>query len=181
MDYDTRRQKLVELVQIERAHGYRMLEGLTPDQLIWRPEGTRARTIHSYFRHVINAEIYWLKKLGDTKFDYFPREASFDDLMDNYKQLGKHIIDLIDNLSEEELIPRAPDYKGEELQQKHNVAWIVWRTSLHAIHHYGQIAHIRYSIENPPSEDPVKTPFIDKNVTWGNAVDVFIPFDSSKE
>ncbi|UCG02951.1 MAG: DinB family protein [Candidatus Heimdallarchaeota archaeon] len=165
MENTTYQQRLKELVQIIRTYGYRQLEGLTLDELTWRPEGTRARTIQSYLRHIVNAEVYWLKTLGDDTFDYLFKEASFTEIMDRYKQLEVHITGLIDIAAKDEIIPRKPAFKEDNLQKPGTLAWMVERTSLHAIHHFAQVAYIRYSLEKPPSSESIK---------WGEVMDFFI-------
>ena len=157
-------QRLKEIVGMIRNYGSQMLEGLTSEELTWCPDGTQARTIQSYFRHIINAEIYWLKTLDDETFDYLPENASFDELMDIYLQLKDHIIQAIEKASADDLIPRVPIFQEKELRQKGSLSWMIERTSLHAIHHFGQVAHIRYSLEKPPSITP----------RWGNVMDTFI-------
>ncbi len=166
----TFQQRLKEIVVIIRKYGYQMLEGLTSDELTWRPDGTRARTIQSYLRHIINAEIYWLKTLDDETFDFLPSDASFDELMEAYQQLEGHIVQSIDKASPDDLIPRVPLFQEKELHQKGSLAWMVERTSLHAIHHFGEVAHIRYSLETPPSIKP----------TWGNVMDSIIFLNDHK-
>ncbi|MFX0123214.1 MAG: DinB family protein [Candidatus Hodarchaeota archaeon] len=164
------RQRLEELVRRIRTYGYRQLEGLTLDELTWRPEGTRARTIQSYLRHIVNAEVYWLKTLGDETFDYLPKETSFTKIMDLYKQLEGHITGLVANASKDELIARIPIFKDDKLQKQGTLAWMVERTSLHAIHHFAQVAYVRYSLEKPPSS---------KSIKWGEVMDLFIMLKGS--
>ncbi len=168
---DTFQQRLKEIVGMIRKYGYQMLEGLTSDELTWRPDGTRARTIQSYLGHIINAEIYWLKTLDDEKFDYLPKDASFEELMDIYHQLEGHIVQSIEKASPGDLILLAPIFQEKQLRQKGSLAWMVERTSLHAIHHFGQVAHIRYSLENPPSIKP----------RWGKVMDTFIFLNDFKQ
>ena len=62
---------------------------------------------------------------------------------------------------------RLPSYDNEKLVKPGNFTWLVLRTSLHAIHHFGQIAHIRYSLNNPPNKE-------ERKVTWGEAMDVIV-------
>ncbi len=165
MKSTTYQQRLKELVHTIRTYGYRQLEGLTLDELTWRPEGTRARTIQSYLQHVVNAEIYWLKTLDDDTFDYLSKEASFTEIMELYKQLEEYITGLIANATKEDLISRIPTFKEDKLQKPGTLAWMVERTSLHAIHHFAQVAYVRYSLEKPPSKEPIK---------WGKIMDSFI-------
>ncbi len=165
MDNITFQQRLKEIVGIIRGYGDRLLEGLTPEELTWIPEGTRGRTIQSYLRHIINAEVYWLKNLGDNSVDYFQRETSFNDLMEGYHQLERHLVQSIENASTDDLTIRTPVFQEKIQKQKGTLAWMVKRTSLHSIHHFAQVAHIRYSLEKPPSAEPI---------TWGEVMDSFI-------
>jgi uncharacterized damage-inducible protein DinB len=159
------RQSLKEIVGTIREYGNRLLGGLTPNELSWIPEGTRGRTIQSYLRHIINAEVYWLKNLGDNSFEYFQRATSFNDLLEAYNQLGRHIAQLIENSSNDDLTIRTPVFEEKIQKEKGTLAWTVGRTSLHAIHHFAQVSYIRYSLENPPSEGPI---------TWGNVIDAIV-------
>lgn len=162
------RNQLKMLVENIRAYGMRMQEGLAPTELVWYPEGTRGRTISSYLRHIINAELYWLKQLGYKESpDYLQKESSNDELMKNYRNLSSFICNLIENASEEDLIPQAT-------REKRTLAWMVWRTSLHAIHHFAQVAYIRYALENPPDAESV-------NASWGKTMDTLIFLGYFKE
>ncbi|MHA2109661.1 MAG: DinB family protein, partial [Candidatus Hodarchaeales archaeon] len=64
------RQQIVEIITGLRTYGHWMLEDLTKEELLWKPENTSARTIQSYVRHIINAEIFWLKHLEDEAYNY---------------------------------------------------------------------------------------------------------------
>jgi uncharacterized damage-inducible protein DinB len=162
------RNQLKILVENVRAYGMRMLEGLSPTELVWYPEGTRGRTIGSYLRHIINAELYWLKQLGyQDSPDYLQKECSFDELLKNYRYLSSFICDLIEIASEGDLIPQAT-------QEERTLAWMVWRTSLHAVHHLAQVAYIRYALENPPDAASV-------NTSWGKTMDALIFLGYFKE
>ncbi|MFX0173914.1 MAG: DinB family protein [Candidatus Hodarchaeota archaeon] len=162
------RNQLIELVNHIRAYGMRMLEGLSANEMAWFPEGTRGRTISSYLRHIINAELYWLKQLGYQEIpDYLPKESSNDELMKNYRSLSTFICDLIGNASEEDLIPHISP-------EKRTLAWMVWRTSLHAIHHFAQVAYIRYTIENPPNAKSIDS-------SWGDTIDILVFLGYFKE
>ncbi|MHA2225406.1 MAG: DinB family protein [Candidatus Hodarchaeales archaeon] len=165
MENNSYQGRLVAIINIIREYGHRILEGLTKEELLWRPEGTKARTIQSYFRHIINAEIYWLKKLDDEKFFFMQKDTSFNDLLSVYGQIEHYLIQLIEKISEDDLVPKKPVFKGKEQQQKGNLTWMVERTSLHAIHHFGQISHIRYCLENPPPDSPP---------TWGQVIDSLV-------
>jgi uncharacterized damage-inducible protein DinB len=158
--------RLKVIILMLRKYGNHLLDGLTQDELLWRPEGTRGRTIQSYFLHMINAEIYWLRSLEDHSFDYLPKEAVFSELLKTYNRLKDHLLQSLDNTPEEEVKVKMPIFEGDTLQKKGTLAWMIMRTSLHAIHHFGQISHIRYSIENPPLKN-TDVP------TWGKIMDTF--------
>jgi len=157
--------KIIEIIQKLRLYGHWMLDGLSSSELSWSPENADAQTISQYFRHVINAEIYWLKHLGDTTFEYEPESKEFQDLLQKYNQLEKYLITKISNASELELATHLPIYDNDLLVKNGSLGWVVLRTSLHAIHHFGQISHIRHSLNNPPNIETRK-------ITWGEAMDV---------
>ncbi len=160
------RNRLKEIIIMIRRYGNRMIDGLTADELLWCPKGTRGRTIQSYFRHIINAEIYWLRTLEDNSFDYKSKSADFNELVEVFTQLETHLLDSVENAPEEQLALRIPIFDGEKIKKKGTLAWMIMRTSLHAIHHFGQISHIRYSFENPPPE-------IKDDLSWGRIMDTF--------
>lgn len=163
---NTFKDRLKEIIPLIRDYACHMLSELSTSELLWRPDGTKGRTIQSYFRHMINAEIYWLKSLEDHFFDYLPKEAEFSELLTTYNNLESHLAQSLDNSTEEQLKVRVPFFEDDILQKKGTLAWMIMRTSLHAIHHFGQISHIRYSIENPPLKNP-DVP------TWGKIMDTF--------
>ena len=154
--------KIVEKI---RLYGQWMVDDLSEDEITWVPPDSSARTIQSYFRHIVNAEIYWLKHLGDESFSYEPRSAVFKTLQETYKNLGEYLKSKLDSAEEEELVIRTPIFDKNELQKPGSLSWVILRTSLHAIHHFGQVAHIRYSMDKPPDPDLRK-------VTWGETMDI---------
>ena len=159
------KQHLIEIVKILRKYNHWMLNGLTLEELEWKPRGGNARTIKSLFRHVLNAEIYWLKHWGDNFFSYQSKERSMQELYETFNELETYLISLISNASAENLKIRNPIFDNEELKTPGSLAWMILRTSLHAVHHFGQISHIRFSMGNPP--DPNS-----REITWGEAMDV---------
>jgi len=163
---NTFKDRLKEIIPLIRIYANHMLSELSTSEILWRPDGTKGRTIQSYFRHMINAEIYWLKSLDDHTFEYLSKESDFNELKKNYKKLEGHLTNSVAKSSEEQLIVRVPVFEGEELKKKGTLAWMIMRTSLHAIHHLGQISHIRYSLENPPKKNP-DVP------TWSTIMDNF--------
>ena len=67
------KQQIVEIIKVLRTYGHWMLEDLIKEDFLWQPEKTNARTIQSLFRHIINAEIFWLKHLEDETYLYEPK------------------------------------------------------------------------------------------------------------
>ena len=76
-------------------------------------------------------------------------------LVNNFKKNESKILELIENAEDEDLNLRTPEWEGEnyqKLKRRGTLAWKIYRTSMHAIHHFGQIAYIRFSLENPPAD-----------------------------
>ena len=93
--------------------------------------------------------------IKDGSFEYFSRKIGFDDLVNSFKKHESKIYELIDNADDEDLELRIPEREGENSQKfrrKGTLAWMIYRTSMHAVHHFGQIAYIRFSLENPPAD-----------------------------
>lgn len=151
----TTKKELIEVVKTIRLYGNRMLEGLNENEVIWIPENTKGRSIESYLRHLLNSEVYWYTTIKDGSFEPFSRKIGFDDLSDSFKKHESKILELIDAADDEALELRIPEFKGDNFQnlrRKGTLAWIIYRTTMHAVHHFGQIAYIRFSLENPPAE-----------------------------
>jgi uncharacterized damage-inducible protein DinB len=165
MESEEVRQHLIEIVKILRRYDKWMLQGLSLEELEWKPRSGNARTIKSLFRHILNAEIYWLKHLGDNFFSYQSKDKSMQELFETFNELESYLISLISSVSPENLKIRNPIYDNDDLKAAGSLAWMILRTSLHAVHHFGQISHIRFSMDKPP--DPNL-----KEVTWGEAMDV---------
>ncbi|OLS26420.1 MAG: hypothetical protein HeimC3_09700 [Candidatus Heimdallarchaeota archaeon LC_3] len=134
-------------------HGYanNVLSDLNPVQYNWRPPDTKARTIESYFRHMVNTEIYWLHALKTHKIPYFTKDTSFSELLEHFKHLEVIYGKLLDNCTEEglEIVPTIYEKdKGEiiAVKQKGTLAWTILRISLHAFGHMSQITHMIYSL-----------------------------------
>ncbi|MFX1277768.1 MAG: DinB family protein [Promethearchaeota archaeon] len=149
------KNELTEVVKTIRLYGNRMLEGLKENEVIWVPENTKGRSIESYLRHLLNSEAYWYKMIKDESFDYVSKDIVFDDLVKKFKKHEPMILELIENAEDEDLRLRTPEWEGEnyqKLKRRGTLAWKIYRTSMHAIHHFGQIAYIRFSLENPPAD-----------------------------
>jgi len=151
----TTKKELTGVVKTIRLYGNRMLEGLKENETTWIPENTKGRSIESYLRHLLNSEVYWYAMIKDGSFEYFSRKIGFDDLVNSFKKHESKIYELIDNADDEDLELRIPEREGENSQKfrrKGTLAWMIYRTSMHAVHHFGQIAYIRFSLENPPAD-----------------------------
>jgi hypothetical protein len=151
----TTKKELTEVVKTIRNYGNRILEGLKEKEATWIPENTKGRSIESYLRHLLNSEAYWYKMIRDESFEYFSREIGFDDLVNGFKKHESRILELIDKADDDDLNLRIPEWEGEnyqKLRRRGTLAWKIYRTSMHAVHHFGQIAYIRFSLENPPAD-----------------------------
>jgi hypothetical protein len=136
---------------------FRVLENLSPEDLTWRPEGAKARTIISYVNHLMNTEIYWLKALDTTTYDYVGRNNSLEEIISLFKGVQKHYLKLIDEASHDDFQIRRTIYEEEKgqiksVKQKGTLAWTVLRLALHTLGHISHINHIRYSLGKPPRE-----------------------------
>ena len=134
-----------------------MIEDLSPEDLTWRPEGTKARTIISYVNHLMNTEIYWLKALDPITYNYVGRNNSLDEVVSLFKKVEKQYLKLIDEATLEDFQIRKTVYEEEKGQiesviQKGTLAWTVLRLALHTLGHISHINHIRYSLGKPPRE-----------------------------
>jgi hypothetical protein len=156
-----------------------MLEGLKEKEITWIPENTKGRSIESYLRHLLNSEVYWYAMIKDGSFEYFSRKIGFDDLVNSFKKHESKIYELIDNADDEDLeliIPEGEGKNSQEFRRKGTLAWMIYRTSMHAVHHFGQIAYIRFSLENPPADT------IDEHPDpWGYIMDQLIFLAHSDE
>ena len=168
----TTKKSLKSLIETIRMYGNRLLEGLTEAQIKWIPENTKGRSINSYLKHLLNSETYWYNLMGDDSFKYFGKNVTFKELVENFQRYSEMIINLIEKAGSEDLIIKKPIFKDntyQKLIQKGTIAWVVWRTSMHAVHHFGQCAYIRYALGNPPSK---KLPgFEDQSNPWGYVMD----------
>ena len=151
----TTKKELTEVVKIIRLYGNRMLEGLKEGEVTWIPDNTKGRSIESYLRHLLNAESYWYNMIKDDSYEIFSKGIGFDDLVNSFKKHESTILALIENAEDDDFNLRIPEWEGENyqnLRRRGTLAWNIYRTSMHAVHHFGQIAYIRFSLENPPTE-----------------------------
>ena len=165
----TSKIELEKLVGLIRGYGHRMVMGLSESEFTWIPSNSKGRTIHSYFRHIINAEIFWLLKMGYSNLDYFGPDIKLEKLIQGFEAMEDYLLGAIKEASDEqmEIRPHILDKSGsEETIQTGTLGWMIWRTSMHAVHHFAQIAYIRNALENPPIEDD--------NYNWSKVMDSIV-------
>jgi hypothetical protein len=152
----TTKKELTEVVKIVRLYGNRMLDGLTEKEVSWIAENTKGTPIISQLRHLLNSEAYWMKMIKDDAFSYVSRKTDFKEMVEIFNSNESKILELIEEAGEEELSLRLPEWEGERyqnLKRRGTLAWKIYRGSImHMIHHFGQIAYIRFSLENPPAD-----------------------------
>jgi len=162
----TSKVDLEKLVKLMRGYGHRMVVGLSESEFNWIPSNTKGRSIHSYFRHIINAEIFWLLKMGYTNLDYFGPNVKLDKLIKGFEAMEDYLLGAIKEASKEKMEIIQHILEKEETIQTGTLGWMIWRTSMHAIHHLAQIAYIRHALENPPIEDD--------NYNWSKVMDSIV-------
>jgi hypothetical protein len=149
----TSKNSLISLVNLLRGYGNRLLADLTTDELQWVPLQTRGRSIMSYFRHIINSEIFWLIHLGEKDLQYYGPKNTIEELLEGFDKIKEFLVKKVNNSSEDQMELIIPERKGEEVIRQGTLGWMIWRTSMHAVHHFAQVAYIRFALEHPPKED----------------------------
>ncbi|MFW9780461.1 MAG: DinB family protein [Candidatus Heimdallarchaeota archaeon] len=162
MDETTTKEQLKGLISNLRAYGLRLIDGLSTDEFVWKPKGSKGRSIQSIFRHVVNTELFWLSTLNllEEEPDYPPRESSLRELKMRYVELHEVFNNLVDRAGPDDLIPIVDP-------ESRTLAWAIWRTSLHAVHHLAQISYLRFALDKPPDAASVDT-------SWGKVIDLII-------
>lgn len=156
-DIETYRKKLKQIFTYTKLYIFHVLEDLSPHDLTWKPDGTKARTIISYVNHLMNTEIYWLKALDTTTYNYVGKDTSLDGIISLFKKVENHYLRLIDEATLDDLHIRRTIYEEKDgeiisVKQKGTLAWTVLRLALHTFGHISHINHIRYSLGKPPRE-----------------------------
>lgn len=162
MDVPYAKKQLRELIANLRAYGLRLTDGLSRDEFVWRPKGTKGRSIQSIMRHIVNSELFWLHTLNLLKEEpnYPPRDTSLEELKQKYLETEETLKMFIDRADPTDLVPNIEP-------ESRTLAWAIWRTSLHAVHHLAQISYIRNALEKPPDAVSVDT-------SWGKVIDLII-------
>ena len=140
--------------------------GLSDVEFTWIPSNTKGRNIHSYFRHIINAEIFWLLKMEYSNLDYYGPDVKLEKLIQGFEAMEDYLLNAIKEASEEQMEITQHVLENEETIQTGTLGWMVWRTSMHAVHHFAQIAYIRHALENPPIEND--------NYNWSKVMDSIV-------
>ncbi len=144
-----------------------LIEDLNSEDLQWKPPESNSRTIISYFRHIINAEIYWLKQLGIEDFSFIENSAPIEKIKNHFKLLEKFLIDHLEKTPNNEIGIIVPEITNGKIEKMGSLVWLILRTSLHAVHHFGQISHIRYTIGKPPNPET-------QRISWGQVMDLIV-------
>lgn len=171
------RSRLKSVFLSNRKHMYRMLANLSLEDIQWKNKGTeKAMSIYDILRHIVNTEVFWLRRLDDNHFDVIRStdKTGFEDLLVRYKEQEQYYLDRLTKAHENSLKLTPIKYNRQELIQRGTFGWIVIKVSIHAFHHAGQISHIRYSLNNPP-----KQPLPDERSTWWWASEAVIALANS--
>jgi uncharacterized damage-inducible protein DinB len=140
---------------------YNILAELNENEYMWRPADTKARTIFSYSRHIVNTELYWLHALKKHDLEYAGPKTPFSRIIQQFKNSENEYLELLENATENDFEIQSTSYNespetGEiiSIEQKGTLAWTVLRISLHAFGHMSQITHMLYSQGITPKKDP---------------------------
>ena len=147
------KNELKNIVTLVRGYGHRLLKGIKTGNLTWIPPKTQGKPILYYFAHILNAEIYWLKHMEENSLEYIGEKATFNDGINMYTKLQEFLLEKIKNATKEDLELIIPVFENKIATKVGSLAWMIWRTSMHAVHHFAQIAYIRYALNNPPEDD----------------------------
>ena len=169
----TTKNVLSSIVTLLRTYGHRLLAELKDEEIYWVPAQTQGRSIHSYFLHLVNAEIYWLKEFGFSPPEYLGKDTPFVELMQNYNDLENYLIQIIQEIPKDQLEIITPIKDGDTITRFGTFGWMIWRTSFHAIHHLAQIAYLRFTQGNPPPED--------LETSWSKIIDQIIMLNHGSE
>ena len=162
MNEQANKKRLIKAIDTLRDYGLRIIEGLAEEELNWMPKETKGRSMVSIFRHIVEGEVYWLDYIDHKTpqgLDKLP-SLSFTELKDLYLSHQSLLKELVNKSTNADLIPKDP-------KEGATLAWVIWHTSFHTIHHLAQIGYLRYAIESPPESEAV-------NTSWDNTMDSLI-------
>ncbi|MHA1977753.1 MAG: DinB family protein [Candidatus Hodarchaeales archaeon] len=162
MIQQTKQRRLLKAIDTLRDYGQRLTDELSNEMLNWTPEESKGKLILEIFRHILEGEIYWLDFIGHkapVTLDKLPSLNSTE-LLELYLSLQSLLKNLVEQSKDADLIPNNP-------KDGATLAWVIWHTSFHTIHHLAQVGYLRYANENPPDSDAV-------NTSWDNTMDSLI-------
>ena len=154
------KEKLVEIYSIVHQYSYNLLSDLKPDVYSWTPLNTKGRSIVSYFRHLVNSEIYWLYAIKKHDIPYIMKDSTFEDMINKYKEMEKLYVGLLHEANNNDLKILETKYLDKnnginmEIVQQGTLAWTVLRISLHALGHISQMTYILYALGVRGKEHP---------------------------
>lgn len=155
------REALIDAHMKQRAHMFRIIDGLTQDLLLKdiSDEENYPHTL-SLIWHIGGAETYWFHR---AKHDIAPRFEieSFEDIRKKLDENTAGIKRVIGDCDTKQLEIIPPSEEGGP-----SVAWCLLRTYQHGLQHTSQISKIRHMIGAPPLSSNEKT--------WSPAVDAII-------
>ncbi len=162
MEQQTKQERLLKTIDTLRNYGQRLTDGLTTEMFNWSPKDSKGKPILEIFRHILEGEIYWLDHIGHKAPVTLDQLASLDssELLELYSSMQSFLRTLVHKSEDEDFIPREP-------KDGATLAWVVWHTSFHTIHHLAQVGYLRYANEFPPDSDAV-------NTSWDNTMDSLI-------
>ena len=162
MEQQERQKSLLTIIDTLRDYGQRLTEGLSSEDLNWTPKETKGKSILEIFRHILEGELYWLDFIGHKTPKTLDQLPSLDstELLDLYLSLQSFLKKLVKQSMDTDLVPKDP-------KEGATLAWVIWHTSFHTIHHLAQVGYLRYANENPPDSEAV-------NTSWDNTMDSLI-------
>ncbi|MFW9768859.1 MAG: DinB family protein [Candidatus Thorarchaeota archaeon] len=161
MDDERKREVLIEAHLNQRAHMYRIIDGLTQELLLKEisDEENLAHTL-ALIWHMGGSETYWFHR---AKHDIAPRFEieSFEDIRKKLEGNTEGIKRVIKECDSKQLEIIPPNEEGGP-----SVAWCLLRTYQHGLQHTSQISKIRHIIGAPPLSSDEDT--------WSPATDSII-------
>ncbi|MHA2024823.1 MAG: hypothetical protein ACW98U_02885 [Candidatus Thorarchaeota archaeon] len=161
MDDDWKREVLIQAHLNQRAHLFRIINGLTQDILLKEisDEEKHPHTL-SLIWHMGGAETYWFHKAKHDIAAPFKIE-SFEDIQKKLDLNTEGIKKVINECEAKQLEIIPPSQEGGP-----SVAWCLLRTYQHGLQHTSQISKIRHMIGAPPLSSDEDT--------WSPATDSII-------
>ena len=176
------KNQILDIYNYSHQYTYHILSDLNEDTVNWVPNNTKGRSIYSYFRHLVNVEIWWLYAFGKPDIWYVEEKdkVSFNNLIGKYKRLEKIYNQLVNDASEKDmeiLETKMEDNYSEfvhskdstyevKIAQRGTVAWTTIRISLHCLGHISQMTYILNCLGIHKEKHP--------DYNWWNMTEKFI-------